>query len=69
MPQDNPIFSRGFREDKVVVEVYAVDVVGVNCGGGDVWVGVSFGDVDGCRIWCWDGGGSDLEIVQNRTHP
>lgn len=69
MPQDNPIFSRGFREDKVVVKVYAVDVVRVNCGSGDVWVGVSFGDIDGRGIWDWDGGGSDLEIVQNRTHP
>jgi hypothetical protein len=69
VPQHNPIFSRGFRNDKVVVKVYTVDVVGVDCSGGDVRVGVSFGDVDGRGIWGWEGGGSGGKIVEDWTHP
>jgi hypothetical protein len=56
MPENNFPLTRGFGEDKVVVEFYAVDVVGVDGCGGEVWVGVTFREIGCCRDGV-DGGG------------
>src|SRR5271170_3204451 len=56
MPENNFPFTRGFGEDKVVVEFYTVDVVGVDGCGREVWVGVTFRKI-GCCGDGVDGGG------------
>lgn len=47
LPEHDFAFAGGFGDDEVVVEFDAVDVVGVDCCGGDVWVGIAFRKV-GC---------------------
>ena len=62
MPEDNFALAGGLREDKVVVEFYTVDIVGVDGCCGEVWVGVTFREI----ICCWDyidGGGDAGGLV------
>jgi hypothetical protein len=41
LPEDDFTFAGGFGDDKVVVEINAVDIVRVDCCGGEMRKGIS----------------------------
>jgi len=69
LPEHDFAFAGGFGKDEVVVKFDAVDVVGMDCCGRDVRVGIAFREI-GCWGDCsWGRGVAGSCLVEDWKDP